>query len=136
MGLKEYILFIKLPFGECLHLNVESGVQGVNMLGQVDVDYAVVVEVQVFTKGIQCDFESSIKVSFQGSGEIEIEEESEIPLAQLVAQFCANDALALKRTQQRPDLLLKTARHLRTDAAPINSRVLLIDTGRERKRQA
>ncbi len=106
------------------------------MLGQVDVDHAVVVEAQIFAKGIQCDFESSVKVSFQGSGEIEIEEESEIPLAQLVAQLCTDDALALKRTQQRLDLLLKMAGHLGTDAASINSGVLLIDTGRERERQA
>jgi hypothetical protein len=134
--LQDNIFPVELPVREGFQLDIKVGVQGVDMFGEVNIDNPVIVETETFAEGVLRNFKSSVKVAFQGGGEVEIEEESEITLAQLIAQFFGKNALAFKRTQQRLYLLFELAGNLGTDTMSINGRVLLVDAGRKRKSQA
>jgi len=52
------------------------------MFDQVDIDNPIVVQTKPFTKSVQRDFKTSVEVSFQWSGKVEIKEESQVALAQ------------------------------------------------------
>ena len=55
------------------------------MFGQMDIDDPVVVQCKSFTKSVLRNFKTSIKVSFEWSGEVEIKEESQVALVQCTA---------------------------------------------------
>src|SRR6266516_4368705 len=104
--------------------------QRVDVLYQVDIDYAVVVEAQAFTDGILGDFESTIQVALERRFKVERQVEGEIALAQALAQFLVQHFLAFEFSQGALDTLFETPGSHRAHTMPIDGGILFVNARR------
>lgn len=110
--------------------------QRVDVLDQVDIDYAVVVEAQAFTDGILGDFEPAIQVALERRLKIKRQVEGEIALTQALAQFLVQHFLAFEFSQDTLDALFETPGSHRAHTMPIDGGILFVNAGRDGQHQA
>lgn len=120
------------PLGDGLDLDVEVGVQGVDALGEVEVDDHPVVQGEGAAEGVERDLETAVEVASIRSLEVEGQVDAEVGALERRFDLRRHDAVSARPVDELGDVAVERLRRLAQHTPLADRDVLVVDARRQR----